>query len=716
MVTAEEILRKYSAKLESEIQAREASGEEYSAEYLKFKSEMIPEISRYERWAKSLGNILSLKLSEKDRVKIQRYLDTGHVEVNASQALTLSLMSLLAVFFLTMLTTVAIYIVTGTAQILLAFLGIIASFFVFYYTYSMPQRLANSWRLKASAEMVPAILYVVVYMKHTSNLEKAIEFASEHLEGPLGLDFKKVIYDVQIGKYTTVKQSLDTYLETWREYSPEFLESFHLVESSLYEPLEARRIEILEKSLQIILDGIYEKMLKYSREIRSPLTNVYMLGIILPTLGLALLPLASTLLQGLIQWQHVFVLFNILIPFFVFYMTSEVLLKRPGGYGESSVLELNPDYPKFASKKPYIKAAIICLPIFLLGLLPFIFQINSLTSALGLSSDYTFGELGIPFFSDIKVFDFKIVNGSTVGPFGPLGVLFSLFIPLSIALFFSISYSQKTKELIKSRNKTKQLEDEFTNSLFQIGNRLADGVPAEIVFSRVAESTKGQATSNFFSMVNENIQQGGMSLDRAIFDEKRGAIIYYPSALIATSMKILVESVKKGLMVAARSLMSISEYLKNIGKINQRLRDIMAETISDMKSNMTFLAPLLAGIVVGLSAMITVILNKLQTIQSITGGGSAGGFSFASIPQLFNVSTMIPPYFVQVAIGIYIVEIIFILTSALVTVDAGRDPLKEKNDLAKNLRTGIALYLITALISIVALTALAAIALGGLAG
>ena len=84
--------------------------------------------------------------------------------------------------------------------------------------------------------MVPAILYIVVYMKHTSNLERAIAFASEHLEGPLALDFKKIFYDVEIGKFATIKQSLDSYLEKWREYAPEFVESIHLIESSLYEP------------------------------------------------------------------------------------------------------------------------------------------------------------------------------------------------------------------------------------------------------------------------------------------------------------------------------------------------------------------------------------------------------------------------------------------------------------------------------------------------
>ena len=95
--------------------------------------------------------------------------------------------------------------------------------------------------------MVPAILYVVVYMRHTPNLEKAIAFASEHLQYPLSLDFKKIFYNVEIGKYSTIKESLDNYLEGWRDYSTEFIEAFHLIESSLYEPDRARRISTLEK-------------------------------------------------------------------------------------------------------------------------------------------------------------------------------------------------------------------------------------------------------------------------------------------------------------------------------------------------------------------------------------------------------------------------------------------------------------------------------------
>ena len=245
--SAQEILKKYSKKLESDLNSD--SLEETSREYEQFKQDMMHELSRYERWAKSLGNFLKIKVAEKDRVKIQRHLDIANLDVTASEAVTLSVVALFITFLTTIFLAAAFYLINGTVEALFVFLGLIASTFVFYYAYSMPQRLANSWRLKASSQMVPAVLYVVVYMKHTSNLERAIAFAAEHLEGPLALDFRKIFYDVEIWKFSTIKQSLDNYLDIWKDYSPEFIEAFNLIESSLYEPSENRRVDIDRKSV-----------------------------------------------------------------------------------------------------------------------------------------------------------------------------------------------------------------------------------------------------------------------------------------------------------------------------------------------------------------------------------------------------------------------------------------------------------------------------------
>ncbi len=714
--TVEEVLKKYSGKIESQIKSDK--GENFSSSYTKFKGEISKEHSGYEKWAHSLGNFVKIKPSEKDASKIKGHLESAHLDVLPWQALGLSVMGFVSIFFIAILVSVATILIKGSFAsfpVLFFMLMVILSVFLFYFLNAYPERLANKWRLKASSQMVPAILYIVVYMRHTPNLEKAIAFAAKHLEDPLASDLKKVFYNVEIGKFSTIKESLDNYLDGWRGYSNEFIEAFHLIESSLFEPDNSRRISILEKSIQVVLDGVYEKMLKFSHGVRAPLTNVYMLGVVLPTLGLALLPLASAMVGDMLNYGHVFIFFNLIIPFLVFYLTDKVLMLRPGGYGESSFIEKNPLYPKFKSNKPYAKAFLICFPFILLALLPLIFQFTGFPELIGLEKDYTFKQLGLGLFGDEMFFGFNETANGVIGPFGVGSLFLSLLFPIGLGLFFSIVYREKTKDLIKERAKTKELEKEFNTSLFQLGNRLGNGVPPELVFSQVAESNKGLKTGDFFSRVNYNIRQMGMSVERAIFDKSQGALRQYPSSLIATSMRVLIESSKKGLKIAAVSLMSISEYVKNIGKINERLKDLLAEISSDMKSNMTFLAPLLSGIVVGLAAMITSILGKLK-LGSLVEGGASGLGSLQNMLNIFDVNAMIPPYFLQISVGIYLIQIIFILTSTLVSVESGQDSLDTTYKRGLNLKRGIGLYFATAFFAILVLTILSSVVLGGLVG
>jgi len=718
MTDVNEILNKHAGRIEAQMGEFESDAG-FSRSYQIFKSEMAPSLSRYEKWCRSLGSIIQLRVSKKDEERVKKHLKIAHLDTEPWQALTLSVMSFLSVFFIGLIISVAVVLIKGdigSFPWIFFVLMIMLSLFLFYFMNGYPERLANRWRLKASSQMVPAILYIVVYMRHTPNLEKAVEFASRHLQNPLALDFKKVFYDVEVGKFSTIKESLDNYLDTWRDYSTEFIEAFHLIQSSLFEPGEMRRISILEKSLQVVLDGVYDKMLKFVHDVKSPLTNVYMLGVVLPTLALALLPLASAMLQGMIQWYHVLILFNLVVPFLVFFLIDKVLLLRPGGHGETSLLEQNPLYYKYKSKKPYLTAFLIAFPILILALLPLIFQYTPIPAWIGLEKDYTFAQLGLGFFQEEYIFDFRTFgDGTIVGPFGIVSLLLSLFLPISIMLFLYIAYSKKTKDLIIERQNTKDLESEFKNSLFQMGNRLGNGTPPELVFARVAESVKGLKTEDFFRRVNYNIQQMGMSVEKAIFDKQRGAIIYYPSDLISTSMRVLIESSKKGLKIAATSLMSISEYVNNIGKISARLRDMLAEVVSDMKSNTTFLAPLLSGIVIGLAAMITSILLKID-LNSISGGEVAGiGIGgLSSLTELFSGTSSIPPYFLQIIVGIYLIEITIILTSALVTVDSGEDALESMNKKGKNLVRGILLYSIFAFFSSLLLFFLSVLVLGGL--
>ena len=233
---------------------------------------------------------------------------------------------------------------------------------------------------------------------------------------------------------------------------------------------------------------------------------------------------------------------------------------------------------------------------------------------------------------------------------------------------------------------------EFASALFQLGNRLGDGLPVEIAFSKVANTMQGTVSGSFFELVSMNIRRLGMSVKNAIFDPVHGALITYPSNLIESSMKVLVQSVKKGPVVAAQALTNISRYIKEIHKVNERLRDLMADIVSSMNSQIKFLAPAIAGIVIGITSMVTEILGKLGVqLESVTAGTS----QTAGLVGIFGDG--IPTYFFQIIVGLYIVQITYILTILVNGIENGSDKLNERYQLGKNLIRSTLLYCIISL-------------------
>ena len=119
--------------------------------------------------------------------------------------------------------------------------------------------------------------------------------------------------------------------DLWKDWNPEFLESFHLIEGSLYEVDENKRIALLDKALQVMLDSTYDNMLHYAHNLNSPITILHMLCIILPILGLIIFPLIGAFLGGLVKWYHLFFLYNLILPILVYLYGNSlrILLRMP---------------------------------------------------------------------------------------------------------------------------------------------------------------------------------------------------------------------------------------------------------------------------------------------------------------------------------------------------------------------------------------------------
>jgi len=380
-------------------------------------------------------------------------------------------------------------------------------------------------------------------------------------------------------------------------------------------------------------------------------------------------------------------------------MGKKALANRPSGYGDSQIHSKKKDSGiKFSLNNPLFVAVLVGAILFFIGISPLLLHVINPDPTF----DFCMTDRGLKTGAEIEMgqkglclMNYKVTElGDVKGPFGLGSSLLSVFIPLSIGFSIALYFKKKSSNVIKIRKRTKLLEKEFASALFQLGGRLGDGLPAEMAFSRVAVSMEGTKSAEFFRIVDNNIRRLGMGIQDAIFDSKHGAIKKFPSNIITSSMKVLVESVKKGPIVAAQALMNVATYIKEIHRVDERLKDIMGDIIGSMKSQIKFLTPVISGIVVGITSMITGILGRLTDQMGVLsqGAGSSMGMApgGAGITDMFGIG--IPTYFFQIVVGVYVVQLVIILIILSNQIESGSDKAKEKFRLGKELSSATILY------------------------
>ena len=732
-INYESVANIFKKRLESELSGSQSDGLDSDTEtrdYDNFKKQYMPKhLTIYESICNFAEKNIPFKPDPKKIPEIKEAINICHLNTTPTGVYSASLVIPLALILFSVIVFFMFpVLVGGTPNTFFVIFSLILGLILMVPLQSLPQTLAGRWRLKASNQMVLAVFYVVTYMRHTSNLELAINFAAEHLGPPLALDMRKVVWDLETQKYDSIKESLEAYLKTWRKWNLEFIESMNLIQSSLYETSNDRRLLTLDKSLQVMLDETFNKMLHYAHNLKGPLTTLNMLGVVLPILTLVILPLVVSFMDGF-RWYHLLAMYNIALPAGVFYLGQKILTTRPGGSGKEDITKKNPELKKYKklsfkigdqeiSINPLYFSLILFLVIFLVGLFPVLWNSAGLP-------DYGIykGDLG-PRFGNLQFIDsgqivYRFLDyrerdiqnpGDLVGPFGLGALLLSLFVPLAFGLSAGLYFKFKTTNIIKLRNQSKALELEFAAALFQLGNRIGDGLPAEIAFGKVSQLMEGTISGKFFALVNVNITRLGMSVHKAIFDKQKGALKYYPSDIIESSMKVLVESSKKGPLVASQALTNVADYIQRMHSVDERLNDLMGDIIGSMKSQVKFLTPVISGVVVGITSMITTIIGTLTTKMNNLSNSSPG-MGNSSVLSMFGVG--VPTYQFQIVVGLYVVQLSYILIVIANGIENGPDKLGEEAALGQSMVKSILLYTTIAFILILIFNVVASSVIAG---
>lgn len=237
------------------------------------------------------------------------------------------------------------------------------------------------------------------------------------------------------------------------------------------------------------------------------------------------------------------------------------------------------------------------------------------------------------------------------------------------------------------------MEQEFADSLFVLGRRISEGKAPEEAFAHTARTMEGSKIGETYEEISMNLLSMRTNLKDAVFDEEFGAFRHVYSERIRNTMLLFTESIHKNHEAAGASIIKLADHLKELSAVEERIRRSLYDVTSTMRTTAAIFAPLIAGITLALSEVITKILNQVaERVNRVPADLS--GMPVEIQPETFSQS--IPPDQFLLAIGVYIILISAILTRFAGAIEYGGDRAQLKYDLACMLPITVIIFAVSA--------------------
>ena len=645
-----------------------------SREYKLFKEKDAAKPGWYERLAGFCGNILHASPDQSTKKALENAINFTGMRITPEDVMALTIVN--AIVFGVVATFVSVAgIIPYVGGLFLAMGGVALS----YYFLKYPTNMLKSYRISASSQVVLAVLYMVVSMRVSPNLEVALRFSASNVSGPLAWDMRRLLWDIEMGKYYSASHALTDYIAKWKPENEEFAEALRLIRDSQMHTFE-RSETVLDEALNVILDGTKVRMKHYAQDLSMPVTIIHMMGIILPVMGSIMAPMAAIFLSDIVRPEYFIIGYDIALPLFIIWFINNVLKKRPTTFSQIDISR-HPDIPpkghfsaNFGGKRVVVPVLPIAVMVGLVFIMPALYFFSANPNLLIPAAEAA-GEVE-----------------HTV-----LSLIMSLLVTMGTGFAFGTYFFLSNFQSMKVQNDVQNTESEFELALFQLGNRIAGGTPTELALEKSVDDVKDLTIAGLFQRTIDNIKNLGMTFREALFNSKYGAIHYYPSKLITNIMYMIVDIAKKGVRYAAEGMLTVAKYLRNIRETQEYIRDLLQESVSSMTFQAYLLTPMITGLIVSMSQIIinvlTVLGNRLSGLQS---GDS--GFPLDISSGLFGSGqAAVSPEIFQLIIGIYLIEVIVILAIFITKITQGENKTFQWYMAGKMLFVAVIVYFMVAL-------------------
>ncbi len=689
-----------------------------SKQYQRYlESEKEEAASTYEKLAWKASNIRKVDLAEMpfpDRIikSLKDGIKRARLDVDTADIGSLLLLPML---ILIPLTLISFLILPQGIAILVATFPILWSYWVLSY----PSFKGVVTKIRFSDEALRVILHMALRLERNPNLERAVRASVDYTEGPLSTDLAKIMWDTEIQKKSKIREAISDRMEVWSEWSPDFVESLELLLDSVAATNEERS-RIIDKSQQKMIESVKAKMQQFARNLSSPVKIVNMAGIVLPLMGLIMFPLISIFLsqgQG-IGMVTIYLAFGytVVLPLFLFFLIKRLISKRPGAYSHpplKNVPNLPPQdkitfelkdqrYQLPVKKTAMLVGFIIMIP----GLLYFadlfftMFTLNTATTPQGTPASEAYNQFISQQYEVENVVP-NIVTALTVFWGGVAGL---------VTYFLGKSYGRK-----KTRERIAEIEDGLELGLTEMENAFSKGKPAERVVYDVINKydevdKKDHPLRSFFAQILNLIQQQGFSFKKAIFEEKRGAMNYYPSDLLRNSLRVVTSSISKGPRKTAEAIRSVNKYISNKRETEQVINRLLDETVTQLKIQAKYVSPIITAMAASIATVIVQVLygisQQLEALeeQLSVGGQTASSGLTENIAIIQNIDQAVPPTVLLLIVSIYCIEVSVILAYFSNGIENGFDPINRDIQISKNLIYSCLIFSLITLIAAVQVT------------
>lgn len=680
-----------------------------SEEYRRFVMEeavhTIPQ-TIYERLCFAASRIIKIEPDKKSAAKLQEAIDFAHLHITPGQVFSLAIVFVIAVAIPTFVLMVTGALGTALAEegkppalpgidLSMGLFTLLTMIPVAYYIYIYPLHLKKRYEMAVGSDMVSAILYMVVYMRNVPSLEGAVDFAARNTTGPLANELRKLMWDVRVGNFLSVEEALLDYAHKWKE-NKEFVESIELLISATKQA-GARSLSMMDEAVRIILQGNRESSRHYVQNLKMPIAVIHAMGLILPVMGLVMFPIIAIFLS--VSAGPLFLVYDVVLPLLIFFFMVRALEGRPATYSKIDVTG-HPDIPppgKFFVGKGKVRTATTAWPVgfaisavlLLLGTLIF------LVSAVCTTAD---GE---------QVCVDAVVLGTPEKPIVTLKIVSAMVVTLGLALGPAAYFLLVSKDSVSTRKSVRQIEVEFQEALFQLGNSVGGGRPIETAMTESMKRMEGMKIKDMFSRAAFNMQRFGMTFEQAFFDKKYGAITYYPSVLIKSVVKAVVESTKKGVRTAGTAMIAISKYLRGLHQTQEEVSASLSDVTHSLKFQAYALSPLISGIIATMAVIIIKILEELAEKTAAIGTAGAPGATGIGSIALISGKLVITPFEFIFVVSVFLIESLYLLSFLTSGIESGEDFIGRAQYTGYTLIVGTAAYILTLLGTLVTFAPLA---------